>query len=335
MSKKPLSAVVDPRLARGLRRLGAAVLSLGIALPALAAYPEKPITLIVPFNTGTTPDIVSRLLADAMGRELGQTVVVINKVGASGLVGTQAVATAAPDGYTIAYANVATMAINQSLYKKLPYDADRQLVPIALTGSVQNVLVVRKELGVKSVAELVALARKQPGKLTVGSGGKGTTGHLSAEMLKTMAGIDLLHVPYKGGAEADLALVRGEVDMVFENITSIKPHLASGKLLPLAVTGVQRDRRMPELATMAELGFPRYHAVAWNGYVAPVGTDAARITVLNKAFNKVLGTPEIASRLETMAYEPTQSKPAALFELAVKERPVWAEVIRAAGLEND
>ncbi|MGC4244768.1 MAG: tripartite tricarboxylate transporter substrate-binding protein, partial [Herbaspirillum sp.] len=257
----------------------------------MAAYPEKPITLIVPFNTGTTPDIVSRLLADAVGRDIGQPVVVLNRVGASGIIGTQAIAGAPADGYTIGFANTATLAINQSLYKKLPYDADKQLAPVALTGSVQNVLAVRADLGVKNVAELIAMARKNPGKLTVASGGNGTTGHLSAEMFKSMAGVSIVHIPYKGGLEADLALLRGEVDMVFENITSIAPHLKTGKITPLAVTGAARDSRVPELPTMAEAGgLKNYQAVAWTGYVAGANVDPKTLDFLNAAFNKALNS---------------------------------------------
>ncbi len=322
-------------LLRAARRLVAPAAALLFASHAFAAYPDRPITLIVPFNAGTTPDIVSRLLADAVSRDIGQSVVVMNRVGASGIIGTQAMINSPADGYTIAYANVATLAINQSLYKKLPYDADRQLAPVALTGFVQNVLAVRKDLGVKNVAELVALAKKEPGKLTVGSGGNGTTGHLSAEMFKSMAGVFITHVPYKGGLEADLALMRGEVDLVFENITSIAPYLQSGKLTALAVTGAQRDSRLPNLPTMAETGLPKYAAVAWTGYVAPAATDPAILDFLNRAFNKALNSPEVKSKLAGQAYEIHTGPRQDLFDLAHKERPVWAAVIKSSGAAID
>jgi tripartite-type tricarboxylate transporter receptor subunit TctC len=302
---------------------------------AQAAYPDKPITLIVPFNPGTTPDIVSRLLADAVGRDLGQSVVVINRVGASGIIGTQATIAAAADGYTIAYANVAILAINQSLYKKLPYDADTQLAPVALTGSVQNVLAVRSDLGVKDVAGLIAMAKKQPGKLTVASGGNGTTGHLSAEMFKAMAGVSIVHIPYKGGLEADMALMRGEVDLVFENITSIAPHLKSGKITPLAVTGATRDSRLPELPTIAEIGLKKYQAVAWNGYVAPAGVDPKILDTLNAAFNKALSSPAVKQQLAAQAYEVHIGSRQDLFDLARKERPVWADAVKHSGAKID
>lgn len=320
---------------RSMRRFALAAVALLMSVQAHAAYPERPITLIVPFNAGTTPDIVSRLLADAVGRDLGQQVVVMNRVGASGIIGTQAIINAPADGYTIGFANVATLAINQSLYKKLPYDADRQLAPVALTGFVQNVLAVRKDLGVKTVAELVALARRDPGKLSVGSGGNGTTGHLSAEMFKAMSGVSITHVPYKGGLEADLALLRGEVDLVFENITSISPYLKNGSVVPLAVTGRQRDSRVPQLPTMAESGLKDYQAVAWTGYVAPAATDPQILDTLNRAFNKAANSDAIKSRLAGMAYEVTTGPRGALFDLAKKERPIWADVIRSSGATLD
>ncbi|XAH22481.1 tripartite tricarboxylate transporter substrate binding protein [Xylophilus sp. GW821-FHT01B05] len=317
------------------QRLAVPAVALLFTAQAFAAYPDRPITLIVPFNAGTTPDIVSRMLAEAVGRDIGQSVVVTNRVGASGIIGTQALINAPADGYTIAYANVATLAINQSLYKKLPYDADKQLAPVALTGFVQNVLAVRKDLGVKSVAELVALAKKDPGKLTVGSGGNGTTGHLSAEMFKSMAGVYITHVPYKGGLEADLALLRGEVDLVFENITSIAPYLQRGQVVPLAVTGSQRDNRLPQLPTMAESGLHGYQAVAWTGYIAPAATPPQVLDLLNAAFNKALNSPELKSRLAQQAYEIHVGPRSDLFDLAHKERPIWADVIKKSGAAID
>ena len=320
------------RLARGVVLPAAALL---LATGASAAYPDKPITIIVPFNAGTTPDILSRMLADQMGRDMGQSVIVMNRVGASGIIGTQALINSAPDGYTVAYANVATLAINQGLYKKLPYDADKQLAPVALAGYVQNVLVVKPELGVKSVAELIALARKKPGALSVGSGGNGTTGHLSAEMFKSMAGVFMTHIPYKGGLEADLALIRGEIDVLFENITTIAPYITSGKVVALGVTGTRRDATLPNMPTMAEAGLKGYNAVAWTGYVAPAGVDPQILDTLNKAFNTALNNPQMKARLAAMAFEATPGPRNALFDLAHKERPVWADVIRKSGAAID
>lgn len=321
-----------------LRRLVVpmAVLTLSaLPLAASAAFPDKPITIIVPFNAGTTPDLLTRLVADQMGRDLNQAVVVMNRVGASGIIGTSAVINAPADGYTIAYANVATLAINQSLYKKLPYDADRQLAPVALAGYVQNVLVVRPELGVNSVTELIALAKKKPGALSVGSGGNGTTGHLSAEMFKALSGTFMTHIPYKGGLEADLALMRGEIDVLFENISTILPYIKSGKVLALGVTGTQRDPMLPKLPTMAETGLTGYNAVAWTGYVAPVGVDTQVLETLNRAINATLSNPQVKAKLAGMAFEATPGPRKALWDLAHKERPVWAEVVKRSGAAVD
>lgn len=320
------------RLLRGVALPAAALL---LATSASAAFPDKPITIVVPFNAGTTPDLLSRVLADQMGRDLNQSVIVMNRVGASGIIGTQALIAAPADGYTIAYANVATLAINQALYKKLPYDADRQLAPVSLSGFVQNVLVVRPELGVKSVAELIALAKKKPGALSVGSGGNGTTGHLSAEMFKSMSGTFMTHIPYKGGLEADLALLRGEIDVLFENISTILPYIQTGKVIALGVTGSKRDPVLPTLPTMAESGLKGYNAVAWTGYVAPQGVDPAVLDTLNRSINNALNHPNVKSKLAAMAFEATPGPRNALWDLAHKERPVWADVVKRSGAAID
>ncbi|WP_144638398.1 Bug family tripartite tricarboxylate transporter substrate binding protein [Bordetella genomosp. 13] len=325
-------------LKNAARLLSRALLPTAALLAAPAAhaqYPEHAVTIVVPFNTGTTPDLVTRLLAAEMGKSTGGNFVVLNRVGASGMIGTASVANADPDGYTIGFANVATMAINQSLYKKLPYDADKQLTPVALTGSVQNVLAVRPGLNVKSVDELIAMAKKAPGKLVVASGGNGTTGHLSAAMFMSMAGIELMHVPYKGGVEADLAVLRGEADLVFENISSIASFIDQKKVVPLAVTGAARDPILPELPTLDELGLKGYQAVAWTGYVAPAGTDPKILDFLNGAMNKALASQEVQDKLKAMAYVPHVGPRQALFDRAHKERPVWAQVIRQANVNVD
>lgn len=328
-------AYLTRSVARFMKGASVALALAGLCATAHAAYPERPITIIVPFNTGTTPDILSRLLAAEMGRETGASFIVQNRVGASGIIGTQEVINAAPDGYTIGYANVATLAINQSLFKHLSYDADKQLAPIALTGSVQNVLAVRPGLGVKSVEELIALAKKEPGKLSVASGGNGTTGHLSAEMFKSMAGVSILHVPYKGGIEADLAVLRGEADLVFDNTSSIMPYVKQGQVIALAVTGKERDPAMSNLPTLDEQGLKGYQSLAWTGYVAPAHTDPKILDYLNKAINKALDADAVKTTLKGLAYEPTQAPREALFELAHKERPVWAKVIKDAGVTLD
>ena len=309
--------------------------SLAAAASAFAVYPDHPVTIVVPFNTGTTPDIVSRVLAAELAKQTGGNYVVQNRTGASGIIGTQAVANATPDGYTIGFANVATLAINQGLYPKLQYDADRQLGPVALTGSVQNILAVRPGLDVKTLAELIALAKKEPGKLIVASGGNGTTGHLSGAMLSSMAGIDFLHVPYKGGVEANLAVMRGEADLVFDNISSMASFVSQGRVVPLAVTDLQRDASMPQLATMDEQGLKGYRAVAWTGYVAPARTDPKVLDFLNTAINNALQAPEVEEKLKSLSYVPNIGPRQQLFDRARAERPVWAQVIKQANVKLD
>jgi len=323
------------RRAARLLTAGSVVAAAALPVAAHAEYPDRPVTIVVPFNTGTTPDIVTRLLASVISKDTGGNFVVQNKVGASGIIGTQYVANQPADGYTLAFANVATLAINQSLYSKLPYDADKQLAPVALTGSVQNVLAVRPTLGVKTVADLIALGKKEPGKLVFSSGGNGTTGHLSAAMFGTMAGIKMMHVPYKGGVEADLAVLRGEADMVFDNISSIANFMDQGKVIPLAVTGATRDPLLPNLPTLDELGLKGYKAVAWTGYVAPAGTDPKILDWLNAAINKALAEPEVQAKLKTLAYVPVMKPRQALFDIAHEERPVWAKVIKDADVHID
>jgi tripartite-type tricarboxylate transporter receptor subunit TctC len=324
-----------PRRAKRWLAVASAVLGLAVAATAQAAYPEHPVTIIVPFNTGTTPDIVSRVLAAEMTKQTGGNYVVQNRTGASGIIGTLAVANATPDGYTIGFANVATLAINQGLYPKLQYDADKQLTPVSLTGSVQNILAVRPGLNVKTLAELIALAKKDPGKLIVASGGNGTTGHLSGAMLSSMAGVEFLHVPYKGGVEANLAVMRGEADLVFDNISSMSSFVNQGRVVPLAVTDLQRDPTMPQLATMDEQGLKGYRAVAWTGYVAPAGTDPKVLEFLNAAMNKALQSPDVQEKLRSLSYVPNIGPRQQLFERAHAERPVWAQVIKQANVKLD
>ena len=312
-----------------------AMAALSLSAAAHAVYPDHPITIVVPFNTGTTPDIISRLLAAEMGKESGANFVVLNRVGASGIIGTQYVANAAPDGYTIAYANVSTLAINQSLFRKLPYDADEQLAPVAYIGEVQNVLAVRPGLNVKSVDELIALAKKEPGKLVLANGGNGTTGDLSGRMFTSMARISVVNVPYKGGVEADMALVRGEGDLLFDNISSMLPFINQGQVIPLAVTGSKRDPVLPQLPTLDELGLKGYHAVAWMGYVAPAATDPKILDWLNQAMNKALAAPDVREKLKSLADNPSTGPRRALFDLAHQERPVWAKVVKDADIHID
>jgi tripartite-type tricarboxylate transporter receptor subunit TctC len=244
------------------------------ALPARAAWPERPIRLIVPFAAGGSPDVICRLLGNELARSLGQAVVIDNKPGASGSIGTLELARAAPDGYTLGYANVGTLSINLSLFSALPYQRDTQLTPVAMMGFVQNALVVRRDLGVKTVAELLALARSRPGKLTMGSAGNGTTGHLGGELFKSQTKTFIVHVPYRGSPQALQDLMGGQVDMMFDNLSSVGPHIRQGRVTALAVSGSRRSPAFADLPTLKEAGLPDYEIVAWGGIVAPA--DPAR-----------------------------------------------------------
>ncbi len=228
-----------------------------------AAWPDHPIRLVVPSAAGGSPDAICRIVATELGKSLGEPLVVDNKPGASGNIAMVDVAHATPDGYTLGYANVGTLSINKALFPKLPYDPDTQFTPVALLGFVQNALVVRNDLGVKDVKGLIALAKSKPGALSMGSSGSGTTGHLSGELFKSMTGTAIVHIPYRGSPQAIQDLMGGQVDLMFDNLSSITPHIKSGRLKALAVTGAKRSPLFPDLPTMAEAGVPGYDVVAW------------------------------------------------------------------------
>jgi tripartite-type tricarboxylate transporter receptor subunit TctC len=324
-----ISPVSNPR-----RLLLSATASV-LAMPSLAfaqAYPSKPIRLVVPSAAGGSPDAICRALAVELAKNLGQAIVVDNKAGASGMIGIQEVIRAAPDGHTLGYANVGTLAINQILLgSNLTYDADKQLVGLALLGHVQNALVVRPDLPVKTVAELIAYAKQRPGKLSMGSAGVGTTGHLGGELFKEMAGVFMVHVPYRGSPQAIQDLIGGQVDVMFDNLTSIATHIRSGRVRALAVSGEARSPQFPDLPTMQEAGLKGYATVAWGGLVAPAGTPADVVARLSAEINKALTTKSLRDIYAQMAFEPTPGPAAALFERAQRERPLWAQVVKRSG----
>ncbi len=296
------------------------------------AYPAKPIRLIVPSAAGGSPDAICRALAVELAKGLGQAVVVDNKPGASGVIGTLEVTRAAPDGYTLGYANVGTLSINQSLLTgNLPYDADKQLVGLGLLGHVQNALVVRTELPVKTVAELIAYAKQRPGKLSMGSAGNGTTGHLGGELFKEMAGVFVVHVPYRGSPQAIQDLMGGQVDLMFDNLSSIGSHIRSGRVRALAVSGDARSPQFPELPTMAEAGVKGYATVAWGGLVAPAATPPDIVARLHNEINKALASKTLRDLYAPLAFEVTSGPPTALFDRAKRERPMWAQVVKRSG----
>jgi tripartite-type tricarboxylate transporter receptor subunit TctC len=299
-----------------------------------AGYPDRPIRLLVPSAPGGSPDVICRVLGEALGQALHQVVIVDNKPGASGNIGMAEISRAAPDGYTIGYGNVGTLAINKSLFTKLPYEPDA-MVPVTLLGFVQNALVVRKDLPAKDVKELIALAKSQPGKLTMASAGNGTTGHLGGELFKSMSNTDIVHVPYRGSAQGIQDLLAGQVDLMFDNLSSIAPHIKGERVRVLGVSGAKRSPLFPEIPTVAESGLPGYETVAWGGIIAPPGTPAAIVKQLNDAINAQLKDPAIAKRYESLGFEVLTGPPERLAEVAAKETPLWADVVKRSGAKID
>lgn len=321
---------------REMMKLGLAAASLGLpGLSRAAGWPARPIRLVVPSAAGGSPDAVCRILAEELSVALGQPIIVDNKPGGAGNVGMVDLVNAAADGYTIGYGNVGTLAINKSLFRKLPYDPDRQLEPVALLGYVQNALVVRKDLGVNSVQALVALAKAKPGTLTMGSAGNGTTGHLSGELFKSMTGTSMTHVPYRGSPQAIQDLMGGQVDLMFDNLSSISPHIKAGRLRALAVTGAQRSGLFPDIPTLAESGVPGYDIVAWGGIVVPAKTSPDIVAGLNRAINACLAKPAVRDRYAAIGFETLTGPPARLTERVTRETPLWAGVIKRSGAQVD
>jgi tripartite-type tricarboxylate transporter receptor subunit TctC len=309
-----------------------------LALPAAsraATYPEHVIRLIVPSAAGGSPDAICRLLTAELTKSLGEAFIVDNKAGASGNIGMSGLVHASNDGYTLGYGNVGTLAINKALFRKLPYDSATQLAPVALLGFVQNALVVRNDLGVANVKELIALAKSRPGALTMGSAGNGTTGHLGGELFKSMTDTLITHVPYRGSPQAITDLLGRQIDLMFDNLSSIAPHIKAGRLKVLAVTGAHRSALFPEIPTIAESGVPGYDVVAWGGIVAPMGTPAAVIAKVNGAINTALSAPTVIEKYAAIGFETTPGPPERLWERAARETPLWAAVVKRAGVQVD
>ena len=298
---------------------------------ALPLYPNKPLRLIVPFAPGGSNDIVARIIGYKFAESFGQQVIIDNRGGASGIIGTDLAAKAAPDGYTLLMMSL-TLTVNPSLYKKLPYDTEKDLVPVSLVASAPLILVVHPSLPVKSLKELIAYAKANPGKLNFGSGGPGTTPHLAGEMLKSMAGLQMTHVPYKGGGPALADLMGGQLQLMLENIPSTLPHVKSGKLRVLALSGLARSALVPGVPTLDEAGLKGYEIVGWNGLFLPAATSNAIVSRLHAETVKALAAPDIKERLSGMGAEGVGSTPAQFSAFVKSEIKKWAQVVRDAGL---
>ena len=305
-----------------------------ISSPALAqaGWPSSPITLIVPYAPGGYSDTRMRQLGRKLTEKLGQPVVIENKAGAGGIVGTNLIAKANPDGYTIGCGSFAPLAINPTLMKSIPYDASVDLAPVILLETSPLILSVSAQLPVKNVSELIALAKKDPNKLTYGSSGQGGAHHLSGEMLKAEAKIELTHVPYKGGAPAATDLMAGHLAMMFEMGYAALPSIKAEKIRPIAVTSLKRLAALPNVPTMSEAGLPGFESYNWQGIVVPAKTPNAIVLRLNKAINEILQDPDMAKAIADGVSQPVGGTPESFGRFIKAEREKWAKVIKTANI---
>ena len=319
-----------------LGRIAALAAAVAIAAPAAAQnYPSKPIKIVVPFAAGGAVDLLTRVLADKLGAQLGTTIVVEPVVGAGGNIGSAAVAKAAPDGYTLLMATTGTHTINPGLYKSMPFDAVKDFAPITVIASVPNLLVVNPSVPAKTVQELVALAKAQPGKLNFASFGHGTSNHLSGELFKSVAGIQATHVPYKNAPQAVLELVGGQVSFAFVNAPLALPQVRAGKLRALGVTGAKRSPAVPDLPTMREAGLPDFVVESWYGLMAPAGTPEPIVRKLHDDTVAVLARPDVKEAFAKQGADVETSTPEEFAKMIASEKARWAEVIRKSGATID
>ena len=316
-------------------RLAAAALALGAAALAHAQYPNRPIKLIVPFPPAGSTDISARALASKLGERLGQPVIIENKPGAGGNIGSDVVAKAQPDGYTLVVGTVGTHAINSSLYSKMPYDPIRDFVPIILLATTPNVLVVPANFPANSVQDVIKLAKAKPGELTFASSGAGTSIHLSGEMFKSMAGLDMTHIPYKGSGPMLIDLLSGQVNMAFDNLSASMVYIKAGKLKALATTGAKRAPALPDLPTVSESGLAGYESTSWNAVYAPAGTPKEIVDKLNREANAVLQSAETRKFFAEQGAEAGGGTPAELAAFNRAELAKWAKVVKDSGAKVD
>ena len=317
-----------------LRKLALSIVLACAGLAAHAAYPEKPIRMILPSAAGGSVDILMRVLAQQMSAQMGVGFVVENKPGASFVTGTMDIVRAAPDGYTIGYGNIVSLAINRSLLPSLPYDVEKDLTLVSNCVLVFNMLAVSNTLPVRTVRELIEYAKKNPGKLSNGSAGNGTTGHLGGELFKAMTGIEILHVPYKGSPQAINDLMSGNIQVMFDNVPSIGPHVKAGRVRGLGVSAPKRAAQFPDVPTIAET-VPGYETDAWGGVIGPAKLPREIVQRLHTEIRNALAAPAVLERYKQLDTEPDGGGPEAFLARVRSETPKWAEVVKKSGAKVD
>ncbi|WP_258307884.1 Bug family tripartite tricarboxylate transporter substrate binding protein [Cupriavidus plantarum] len=300
---------------------------------AAETFPSKPLRLVVPFTPGGTTDILARLVAQKAGEVLGQSIVVDNRPGAGGNIGAEAVARSAPDGYTLLMGTLGTQVTNQFIYARMPYDSAKDFTPVTLVANSPNVLLINSTLKAQTIGELIALAKREPGKINYASTSTGGSPHLSGELLNMMAGTSMQHVPYKGAAPAMTDLLAGQVNLMFDNLPSALAQIQAGKVKALAVTGVRRASVLPSVPTVRESGLPGYEVNSWFGLLVPAGTPPERVRQLQQAVDKVLAMPEVRQRIEQLGAEPGGEGSAAFAKEIGSDTEKWSRVIRTAGIK--
>jgi tripartite-type tricarboxylate transporter receptor subunit TctC len=319
-----------------MRRIAiVALLLAAFSAPATAEYPDKPIRLIVPQAAGSATDTVARILGAELANELGQQVIVDNRPGGALTIGLDVTAKSDPDGYTICMGPIGALAITRHMVAKLPYDIERDFQPIALVARGHMLLAAAPDAPFKTVPELIAYAKANPGKLSNASSSNGSPGHVGGELFKFLTGTDIVHIPYRGGAAAINDLIAGRVQIMFESLNSIAPHARSGSVRALAVTGERRSAGFPDVPKVAEAGVPGYAAPTWSGVIGPAGIPRAIVDKLNAAINRAIQSPTFKERFASIGDEPAGGAPEDFAETIAKDSAKWKEVVQRAGVRLD
>ena len=314
--------------------LGAGLL-MAATLTHAQNFPVKPVRVITPFTAGSAIDTLARVVGQKLGDTWGQQVVIDNRIGANGIIGTEAAAKAPPDGYTVYLGNISTLAVNPHLYLKLPYDALRDFAPVTLAATIPVVLVVHPSLPVKSVRELIPLAKAHPGQLNYASGGTGSAQHLPMEMLRVETGINIVHVPYKGLGPAFSDVLGGQVPMMFTGVSNVVPYMKTGRLRVLAIGSPKRSATLPDVPTVAEAGVPGFDFDSWTGYLVPVGTPRELIVKLHADITRTLAAPEVRDKLVTLGFDLVGGTPEAFATLIRNDIARFGKLIKAAGIKAE